>query len=835
MAGKAAAKKPRTSSKTVKKETIQKEKAQAPRSRSPLERLCFLLCLIVLAIIALLQLGFLGRILFACAAFLFGWMAYVLYAGLVIGCIWQIAKGNIHMPKRIAAGLASIFISINLFIAILADKSLPASMLLHNFFTAPLAAFQGQISPGGLAGILLYWLLSLLVDSAGALLVALLGLVLGFVLIGYTWRPKKPDFSKMPALPKLKGKGFSIRKKEELPPAMPVRSKDTAGKPVKSSFKIIEADRVEEVLPENIPAVPDKKSSKTRKPLITQSDAMLDAKVHTQPSLPGFGLQADTASASAGKRGKKAAGKAKQDEQSSLDIPAFSGRKHTKPASVPLDIQEEKKEPEELIAFSNPYENYQLPSINLLNSQQRKNRSNTNYEAAKTQGARLIHLLEQFNVEADLKEVHIGPSVTKFEITLSPGVRVSKISSLAGDIKMALAATDIRIEAPIPGKSAVGIEIPNVEKTTVTMKEVLSQMPAQYADNPLTVALGKDLLGSCVFGTLNTMPHLLIAGATGSGKSVCVNSIICSLLLRARPDEVKLVLIDPKKVEFTPYADVPHLLAPVITDGELANSGLKVIVRMMEERYDLMENFRVRNIEGYNAYVKDHPEEHLLFMPRIVVIIDELADLMLVAAKDVESSIQRITQLARAAGIHLIVATQRPSVDIITGVIKANIPSRIAFAVSQAVDSRTILDQSGAEKLLGYGDMLYLPNGENSAQRVQGVFIQDGEVEKIASYVKSQGKPQYDDSFIQLKALQVSGAGQPIEKSDPLYDEVKSFVISSRKASTSLIQRKFSIGYGRAARLIDALEQNGVVGPANGSKPRTILVQNTFEDLDEPL
>lgn len=480
-----------------------------------------------------------------------------------------------------------------------------------------------------------------------------------------------------------------------------------------------------------------------------------------------------------------------------------------------------------------PYVNYRLPRLSILDSVQRKSRTSTNATVAKQQGQKLIDILYEYGVNAKLVQIHIGPSVTKFEIKPELGVRVSKISNLANDIKMALAATDLRIEAPIPGKSAVGIEIPNVEKTPVQMKELMQSIPKEFDSKKLLFCLGKDLTGDNVYGELNRMPHLLIAGATGSGKSVCVNSIICSLLLRTKPDEVKMILIDPKKVEFTPYNDVPHLLAPVITDGDLANKGLKVVVEMMDHRYDLFGNLGVRNIQAYNEYVLNHQDEHLKPLPRLVVIIDELADLMLVAAKEVEASIQRITQLARAAGIHLVVATQRPSVDVITGVIKANIPSRIAFAVSQAVDSRTILDQAGAEQLLGNGDMLYLPNGETSPKRIQGVYIKDEEVNRICEYVKSQAKPHYDDAFIQLKDLQNMGKEVASECADPLYEEVKRFVITSRRASTSLIQRKFSIGYARAARLIDVLEENRIIGPANGSKPREILVQNTLEDEED--
>lgn len=489
----------------------------------------------------------------------------------------------------------------------------------------------------------------------------------------------------------------------------------------------------------------------------------------------------------------------------------------------------EEEEPVSLPAGNPRYEGYKMPSLSLLDPLERKGRAASNRNFAKEQGMRLISILKEFSVDARMSEIHIGPSVTRFEIKPEMGVRVSKISNLQNDIQMALGAQDIRIEAPIPGKSAVGIEIPNLEKTGVQMKELMSSVPSSLKNQSLLFALGKDLQGENVYGRLDRMPHLLIAGATGSGKSVCVNSIICSLLMRTRPDEVKLVLIDPKKVEFTPYKDVPHLLAPVITDSDLANKSLKAVVAMMDNRYDLFGMCGVRNITSYNIYVGEHPEENLQPLPRMVVIIDELADLMLAGAKEVEQSIQRITQLARAAGIHLVVATQRPSVDVITGVIKANIPSRIAFAVSSAVDSRTILDQTGAERLLGYGDMLYLPNGATNARRLQGVFIQDEEVSRICDYVKTQGKPMYDDAFVTLKDLQSQGGQVSPEAADPLYNEVKAFVIQSRKASTSLIQRRFSIGYARAARLMDVLEQNGIIGPAHGARPREILVENTLE------
>lgn len=468
---------------------------------------------------------------------------------------------------------------------------------------------------------------------------------------------------------------------------------------------------------------------------------------------------------------------------------------------------------------------YRLPATSLLNPLEKSSHRANGQQQAKAMGQKLIDILNQFGVPATLVDIHVGPAVTKFEIKPAEGVRVNRISNLQYDLKMGLAAKELRIEAPIPGKNAVGIEVPNAHKSVVQMKELINDMPDQLT----TFTLGKDLLGQKIYGRLTKMPHLLIAGATGSGKSVCVNAIICSILMKAKPDEVKLILIDPKKVEFTPYNGIPHLLAPVITDGEMANKALKVVVRMMDERYAQFSQFGVRNIEGYNQYVSQHPEQELEPMPAMVVIIDELADLMLVAAKEVEASIQRITQLARAAGIVLIVATQRPSVDVITGVIKANIPSRIAFAVSSAVDSRTILDQAGAERLLGNGDMLYLPNGQNHPNRIQGVFIQDDEVARIAQACKQQGEPQYEDSFITLADLATQG-GMVEEPSDPLYDQVKHFVIQNRKASTSLLQRHFSIGYSRAARLMDILELHGIIGPSQGAKPRKVLVASQDED-----
>lgn len=488
------------------------------------------------------------------------------------------------------------------------------------------------------------------------------------------------------------------------------------------------------------------------------------------------------------------------------------------------------------VSLPTTYENYKLPSIHLLDSTSGSSRSSLNGKAATEKSQRLIEVLKQFGIDAEILNIHIGPAVTKFELKPDSNVKISKISSIQDNLMMELAVKTLRIEAPIPGKSAVGIEIPNQELVAVGMKDIILNAPDFKSDKDINVALGKDLTGKPITVALNKMPHLLIAGATGSGKSVSMNAIITSILLNKTPDELKLLLIDPKKVEFAPFVKIPHLIGPVISDPMLAAAALNVVVSMMDDRYGVFSQSGVRNIAGYNEKVKAFPEEGYKPMPWIVVIIDELADLMAVAGKDVEGSIQRITQLARAAGIHLIVATQRPSVDVVTGVIKANIPSRIAFAVSSAVDSRTILDTAGAEKLLGYGDMLYVPMGEPHPLRVQGVYVSDDEVHKVAQRASEQAAPHYEDDFIQ--GVGDKGAGIVASDQDDVYEAAKSYIIEQQRASTSLLQRQFKIGYNRAANLMDALEQNGVVGPQQGSRPRLILIKKeetnqSVEDTDQ--
>lgn len=470
---------------------------------------------------------------------------------------------------------------------------------------------------------------------------------------------------------------------------------------------------------------------------------------------------------------------------------------------------------------------YELPPLHLL-TRPRTTDQSSEYKLIHENAAKLEKTFQSFGVKARVTQVHLGPAVTKYEIHPEAGVKVSRIVSLSDDIALALAAKDIRIEAPIPGKSAIGIEVPNSEIAIVSLREVLDAKENDKPEAKLQIGLGRDIGGQAVVAELNKMPHLLVAGATGSGKSVCINGIITSILMRAKPHEVKMMMIDPKMVELNVYNGIPHLLAPVVTNPKKASQALMKIVSEMERRYELFSHTGTRNIGGYNDYISRmnaESKEIQPLLPYIVVIVDELADLMMVASNDVEDSITRLAQMARAAGIHLIIATQRPSVDVITGVIKANIPSRIAFAVSSATDSRTILDTGGAEKLLGRGDMLFLPVGASKPIRVQGAFLSDQEVEDVVEFVIGQQKAQYQEEMIPEDIPEVSDSVE-----DELYEEAVQLIAEMQTASVSMLQRRFRIGYTRAARLIDEMEARGIVGPYEGSKPRTVLLPKPSEE-----
>ena len=507
------------------------------------------------------------------------------------------------------------------------------------------------------------------------------------------------------------------------------------------------------------------------------------------------------------------------EEYSDFEVDEETGEVMEEPAEEPI-------EPEVV---------YELPSLELLDEPKRNSKAG-NAAELREKGEIIVKTLQSFGVGTRIVEICQSPSVTRFELQPEPGVKISKITALADDLAMNLAASGVRIEAPIPNKNAVGIEVPNAEKAMVTLREILETDAFKTAKSKINVALGRDIQGESTCADLAKMPHLLVAGTTGSGKSVCLNAMIMSLLFNSKPDEVKLIMIDPKKVEFTVYKAIPHLLVPVVSDPRKASGALSWAVTQMDKRYALFAENGVRNLQSYNAYAVSNG---LPKLPQIVIIIDELSDLMMAASNEVEDSICRLAQKARAAGMHLIVATQRPSVDVITGLIKANIPSRIAFAVKSQIDSRTIIDTQGAEKLLGNGDMLYCPVGLSKPVRVQGCYVSDDEIERVIEFVTSQGDVKYDDAVIQeieINAAQSGGkkkGGAEVETessaSDSGFDDDMTpkaieAVVEAGMASTTLLQRKLKLGYARAARIIDELSEKGIIGPYEGSKPRKVLI-----------
>lgn len=500
------------------------------------------------------------------------------------------------------------------------------------------------------------------------------------------------------------------------------------------------------------------------------------------------------------------------------DIPAKSG-------SV---VSGEKENSEKNDGDIKPMSHFCLPKTDILKKGDKTSQKKASQDI-RNGVAKLEKTLESFGVQARVTEVSCGPSLIRYEVQPGPGVKVSKIVNLADDIALQLAAADVRMEAPIPGKSVIGIEVPRKDSVSVYFRDILEN--SRFFDMPskLTCAYGQDIAGNPVIGDLASMPHLLIAGTTGSGKSVCMNTMICSILFKATPDEVKFIMIDPKQVEFVIYEGLPHLITPVVTDPKKAAGALKWALREMENRYTLFNQNRVRNLAGYNELVENESDR----LPQIVIFIDELADLMMVAAKDVEASICRLAQKARAAGIHLVIATQRPSVDVITGLIKANIPSRIALSVSSQTDSRTILDVGGAEKLLGKGDMLYMPIGYSKPLRVQGAWLSDADAAAILDHYKNQGKPDYIEGVAQAVE---TGAKKEDAFGDALFFDAARAAITAGQASTSMMQRRFRIGYNHAARIMEELEEKGVIGPADGAKPRTVLMSlETFkETFKEP-
>ena len=754
--------------------TARKRKSKQEQVSEELKLRIICLFFIFLVIIAAMQLGVIGDHLNYVFMYVFGNLNGIIYLTCILLLGYIVVKADFpkfNGPK--AVGLYLLFIGLTLFIS--ATPSLTGIKVIQSYFN------QVPLNRGGLLGAVLYGFLSALFDYMGAIIAAVFIVVTGIILLG-----SKFYFEHKKEIQKRAKNNFN-KTKDSLKQHSNYFGNFFKKKQNKTNFfdyAIFEDDETPTTIFEEIA-----KEDVTLPQAFTFNDEHQEIEiVDKEPPIPSV------------------------DEEL---------------------VQNDQSQIEEPVIEHNTNKNYHLPPLSLLHNVVNKKQGENKNHAVES-AERLTAVLNEFGVHASINNISIGPSITKYELKLETGTRVNKIMSLQDDIKLALAAKDIRIEAPIPGKPAVGVEIPNLVSSMVSFKEVFKNIPDKYKDNKLVVPLGKDVNGQVIYAELNKMPHLLIAGATGSGKSVCVNTIISSILMRAKPDEVKLILVDPKKVELSNYNGVPHLLAPVVTDPKKAAATLRETVLEMERRYDLFAGANVRKIETYNQYVEkknqENDAEHQLEkLPYIVVILDEVADLMMVASKDVEDCIMRIAQLARAAGIHLIVATQRPSTDIITGVIKANIPSRIAFAVSSSIDSRTILDCTGAEKLLGKGDMLFLPMGSNSPIRVQGAYVDDSEVEAITYYTTKQQEASYDERYTNVKPISAVAASKE-EQEDEEYEMCRAFVIQAQKASTSLLQRQFRIGYNKAARIIDQLEADGIIGPQIGSKPREVYVRGYNEE-----
>ncbi|MED3601444.1 DNA translocase SpoIIIE [Bacillus subtilis] len=760
-----------------------------------------LLC-IAISIIAILQLGVVGQTFIYLFRFFAGeWFILCLLGLLVLGVSLFWKKKTPSLLTRRKAGLYCIIASIlllshvQLFKNLTHKGSIESASVVRNTWELFLMDMNGSsASPdlgGGMIGALLFAASHFLFASTGSQIMAIVMILIGMILV--TGRSLQETLKKW-----MSPIGRFIKEQwlAFIADMKSFKSNMQSSKKTKAPSKKQKPARKKQQME---PEPPDEEGDyETVSPLI-----------HSEPIISSF-----------------------SDRNEEEESPVIE--KRAEPVSKPLqDIQPETGDQEIVSAPPMTFtelenKDYEMPSLDLLadpkHTGQQADKKNI-YENAR----KLERTFQSFGVKAKVTQVHLGPAVTKYEVYPDVGVKVSKIVNLSDDLALALAAKDIRIEAPIPGKSAIGIEVPNAEVAMVSLKEVLESKLNDRPDAKLLIGLGRNISGEAVLAELNKMPHLLVAGATGSGKSVCVNGIITSILMRAKPHEVKMMMIDPKMVELNVYNGIPHLLAPVVTDPKKASQALKKVVNEMERRYELFSHTGTRNIEGYNDYIKRANNEEGAKQPElpyIVVIVDELADLMMVASSDVEDSITRLSQMARAAGIHLIIATQRPSVDVITGVIKANIPSRIAFSVSSQTDSRTILDMGGAEKLLGRGDMLFLPVGANKPVRVQGAFLSDDEVEKVVDHVITQQKAQYQEEMIPEETTETHS-----EVTDELYDEALELIVGMQTASVSMLQRRFRIGYTRAARLIDAMEERGVVGPYEGSKPREVLLSK--EKYDE--
>ncbi|WP_298473318.1 DNA translocase FtsK [uncultured Psychrobacillus sp.] len=760
------------------KKKVNKNKSKK-KSLHPLMFEIIGLLILGIAVISFFEYGLVGEVLAYIGYFLFGnWhisipFMFVIYA-LIIMIKQSFPPWNHRLLLSGAFILSSllIFSHLALFEQLFEGKALMTNSVLRESYRVLVESGgitnRSSSLGGGMIGAILFASFHVLFDSAGAKVISWLLLLIGIVLLtGKALVPYLVEVS-----PKM-AESFKNRPKAE------------KKKPSTEQKKVSRRSRKDAVQEESEQAVTI---------LDSNHPPQEETEVPSSPIISAFTERIT-----------------RKDETNESTEP-------TEPIEINMDADELENE------------DYQLPSINLLDSPEHNDQSGE-LNAIQANAKKLEQTFLSFGVKAKVMQVHLGPAVTKYEVLPDVGVKVSRIVSLHDDLALALAARDIRIEAPIPGKSAIGIEVPNKEVAIVSLREVLEAKENNKPSQKLLIGFGRDVTGQAVLAELNKMPHLLVAGSTGSGKSVCINGIITSIMMRAKPHEVKMMMIDPKMVELNVYNGIPHLLAPVVTDPRKASQALKKIVSEMERRYDLFSHTGTRNIQGYNDHIEkwnEENEEKHPKLPFIVVIVDELADLMMVASSDVEDSITRLAQMARAAGIHLIIATQRPSVDVITGIIKANIPSRIAFAVSSSIDSRTILDMGGAEKLLGRGDMLFLPAGSSKPVRVQGAYLSDAEVERIVDFVIEQQKANYQEEMI---PDEVEESQEQLDR-DELYDDAAQLVMEMQTASVSLIQRRFRVGYSRAARIIDQLEMGGIVGPYEGSKPRQVLISKQDYDQD---
>ena len=747
-------------------------KAELERQKA-IRRMIVTFALAIALLFAALKLGAFGVTIYNLIRVLVGSLAYV---AILAALFYLFFFKWLHKHEGKISGFISFFLGLSLifqayFVHVLHLKGQVLSTTLTRVLTDLLAFKVSSFAGGGLIGAALYAPISFLFSNIGSYFIGLLLILLGALLMS--------PWSLYDLAEKFSVTFQNWREKEE--EKRQLRFLEQEEKAAQAAMQAIEVEQAEtEVDPETGEILDDE---------------------HLSYSPMDFD-EADYA------------GEGDYNPHEPLD---FGQEEETGEAEVGVEVDFTTKENLD----------YKLPTINLFAPDKPKNQSKEKRIVREN-----IKILEEtfasFGIKVTVERAEIGPSVTKYEVKPAVGVRVNRISNLADDLALALAAKDVRIEAPIPGKSLVGIEVPNSEIATVSFRELWEQSQTK-PENLLEIPLGEAVNGTARSFDLAKMPHLLVAGSTGSGKSVAVNGIIASILMKARPDQVKFMMVDPKMVELSVYNDIPHLLIPVVTNPRKASKALQKVVDEMENRYELFAKVGVRNIAGFNAKVEEfnaQSEYKQVPLPLIVVIVDELADLMMVASKEVEDAIIRLGQKARAAGIHMILATQRPSVDVISGLIKANVPSRVAFAVSSGTDSRTILDENGAEKLLGRGDMLFKPIDENHPVRLQGSFISDDDVERIVNFIKAQADADYDESFDPGEVSETEGDfGSSDDAGDPLFEEAKALVIETQKASASMIQRRLSVGFNRATRLMEELELAGVIGPAEGTKPRKVLQQ----------